>query len=327
MDKMSKEEHWYEGCKICDAGFCQAFDTLLNEKRLKQTQAARALHQEAILYAKEQYKIDEETASKIVPSENAFRQKYLYLAGLKENANSVQSEQKSKSVFNSNDEGIEWAKWSWNPVTGCKHGCPYCYARDIANRFYPDEIGFEPHFYKERLEAPQNSKIPKSRKDEKGIHNVFVCSMADLFGDWVPNKWIKDIFKIVENSLEWNFLFLTKNPKRYLEIPSWPTNCAIGATADTQERANVACDVFEKMDEDIIKFLSCEPLEEKIILPDGYFQWLIIGGRSKTSGMPAAQPEWEWVASLITQARRYGICVYWKPNLSVRPKEYPTELR
>jgi pyruvate-formate lyase-activating enzyme len=26
--------------------------------------------------------------------------------------------------------------WSWNPVTGCLHDCPYCYARDIANRFY-----------------------------------------------------------------------------------------------------------------------------------------------------------------------------------------------
>ena len=24
---------------------------------------------------------------------------------------------------------IGWATRSWNPVTGCKHGCPYCYAR------------------------------------------------------------------------------------------------------------------------------------------------------------------------------------------------------
>lgn len=30
---------------------------------------------------------------------------------------------------------IEWATMTWNPVTGCKHGCEYCYARRIARRF------------------------------------------------------------------------------------------------------------------------------------------------------------------------------------------------
>ena len=32
---------------------------------------------------------------------------------------------------------IEWATHTWNPVTGCNHGCPYCYARSIARRFAP----------------------------------------------------------------------------------------------------------------------------------------------------------------------------------------------
>ena len=31
----------------------------------------------------------------------------------------------------------------------------YCYARDIANRFYPEK--FEPTFHPERLAAPQNT--------------------------------------------------------------------------------------------------------------------------------------------------------------------------
>ena len=30
---------------------------------------------------------------------------------------------------------IDWADASWNPVTGCLHGCAYCYARKIAERF------------------------------------------------------------------------------------------------------------------------------------------------------------------------------------------------
>jgi hypothetical protein len=30
------------------------------------------------------------------------------------------------------NKDIDWAMWSFNPITGCKHNCPYCYARDIA---------------------------------------------------------------------------------------------------------------------------------------------------------------------------------------------------
>lgn len=34
-----------------------------------------------------------------------------------------------------NKTKIEWCSHTWNPVTGCFHGCPYCYARGIARRF------------------------------------------------------------------------------------------------------------------------------------------------------------------------------------------------
>lgn len=30
---------------------------------------------------------------------------------------------------------IEWCDSTWNPVSGCYHPCPYCYARSTANRF------------------------------------------------------------------------------------------------------------------------------------------------------------------------------------------------
>ncbi len=60
-------------------------------------------------------------------------------------------------------EGISWAAWSWNPVTGCLHGCDYCYAREIAmsTRFAPAyPAGFEPTYHNERLEAPKHTRIP-----------------------------------------------------------------------------------------------------------------------------------------------------------------------
>lgn len=30
---------------------------------------------------------------------------------------------------------VDWCDSTWNPVTGCLHGCEYCYARKIAKRF------------------------------------------------------------------------------------------------------------------------------------------------------------------------------------------------
>ncbi len=34
-----------------------------------------------------------------------------------------------------NQTKIEWCSHTWNPITGCLHGCSYCYARSIAHRF------------------------------------------------------------------------------------------------------------------------------------------------------------------------------------------------
>lgn len=234
-----------------------------------------------------------------------------------------QKEQKTISTFNQVNENIEWAKWSWNPVTGCNHGCQYCYAKNIANRFF--DHGFAPHFYPERLSAPKNTKMPKGKENEIGWKNVFVCSMADLFGDWIPDEQINQVLHSVKENPQWKYLFLTKNPERYLEF-EFPHHCGLGATADTQERADKALKVFKTLNHPI-KFLSCEPLMEQIELSNPKaIHWLIIGGRSQSSGMPEGQPEWNWVENLLAQARHARLTVYFKPNLTVRPKEYPKEL-
>ena len=91
-----------------------------------------------------------------------------------------QAQKKRRAVFNRTNDNIEWASWTWNPVTGCKQGCPYCYAREIAARFYGHD-GFEPKFHPDRLIAPINTR-PQKPGGPIGNRNVFVCSMADLFG-------------------------------------------------------------------------------------------------------------------------------------------------
>ena len=114
-----------------------------------------------------------------------------------------------------NKSAIDWCDFSWNPVTGCNFGCEYCYARRQATRFsgntrlnmtneqlktetaglyvleqpfknyngavLPFPAGFAPTFHKYRLGDPAKKKKPA---------NIFVCSMADLFGNWIPEEWI-----------------------------------------------------------------------------------------------------------------------------------------
>lgn len=49
--------------------------------------------------------------------------------------------------MNKTNQNIDWARYSWNPVTGCRFGCPYCYADNerlsSAMRECPDTDRFQ----------------------------------------------------------------------------------------------------------------------------------------------------------------------------------------
>jgi len=103
----------------------------------------------------------------------------------------------------------------------------------------------------------------------------------------------------------------------------FPDNAWVGTTVDVQKRVEPAKQAFKQINAKV-KFLSCEPFQEHLVFDDmSMFDWLIIGGRSRSSGMPAGQPEWKWVEDLLIQARMDNLSVYFKPNLKVRPNEYP----
>jgi len=154
-----------------------------------------------------------------------------------------------------NKTAIEWCDYTWNPVTGCKHGCPYCYARKIADRFKGSKAwpqGFEPMYHPERLGDP--AKMKKSQ-------TIFVCSMADLFGDWVPEQWIQEIFYSCHKAPQHTYIFLTKNPERYLTIPEglFRENMWIGTSSDGGLHVSDRIYALQKHPH-INKFISFEPL-------------------------------------------------------------------
>jgi protein gp37/ParB-like chromosome segregation protein Spo0J len=224
------------------------------------------------------------------------------------------------------NDDIEWARWSWNPVTGCLHNCSYCYAREIAERSdaYPQK--FVPTFLPERLSAPLNTRYPSPEdiRREPARQNVFTCSMADLFGRWVPDAWIEAVMQAVRSNPQWNYLFLTKFPQR-LPGFDFPDNAWIGTTIDAQVRIPSAEQAFERVNAKV-KWLSCEPMLENLRFSRlDLFDWVVIGGASANaeSGTPAFRPPRQWVNDLWAQARDAGCLIYEKTNLLERTREMP----
>lgn len=215
--------------------------------------------------------------------------------------------------------GIEWAQKSWNPIVGCKHDCPYCYARDIAQR-YPDAFphGFEPAFRPYMLNAPRNTPLPKEAMFDARFSQVFAGSMTDWFGRWVPAEWIDAVLKVMHENQLWKFLCLTKFPKRMAEF-DLPPNMWAGTTVDLQARVTNAETAFARLAEKNphgVRWLSIEPLLEPLQFKRlDLFKWVVIGGASKSTATPVFHPPFPWIMDIYAQAKAAGCQVYMKTNL------------
>lgn len=243
---------------------------------------------------------------------------------------------------------IDWCDSSWNPVTGCQHDCEYCYARSLANRyggFDHDEdknpidtqfaIGvqeldkpkhimrknglhkapypwfFLPTLHRYRLDQPKKWSEPRT---------IFVCSMADLFGEWVPDEWIEEVFKACEAAPWHRYLFLTKNPVRYnrlyrLDLP-YLNGAMFGYTLDATQTNEWLEETKLPYGKDV--FVSIEPIRGEInsyyldhILKCG---WVIVGAETgNRKGI--IKPKKEWIDFILRHCEANKIPIFMKESI------------
>lgn len=205
---------------------------------------------------------------------------------------------------------IEWTDKTWNPITGCTKksaGCAHCYAEVMSRRLKAMRLdkyrnGFELTLHEDDLYEPLQWK--KS-------HNIFVCSMSDIFHEDVPFGFVDKILQTIEQTPQHRYQILTKRSERmaeYFKSRKIPNNVWLGVTVECRDSKKRIDNL--KLFDATVKFLSCEPLIEDLgtLNLDG-IDWVIVGGESGPFARPMKP---EWVLSIKEQVEQQGASFFFK---------------
>lgn len=244
--------------------------------------------------------------------------------------------------------GIEWTDYTWNVIGGCKHACRWvmpdgttavCYAESVAqgvaSAAYPQ--GFAHHYWHPaRLEEPLRLKEPAK---------IFLDSMSDIMGAWVPDEQIRAVLDVVRRADWHTFQLLTKNAPRLLKFKGeFPPNLWVGVSMPptqmfgrtlTQEQQSAmlrkSLGVLAELEFWCrTRWMSFEPLSWDVTLDvcaNWPIEWAVIGAASR--GNQYYQPDAGWTGRLLISLSDEDIPVFFKGNLKWSPwrQEFPVQAK
>lgn len=211
--------------------------------------------------------------------------------------------------------GIEWTDATWNCIRGCTKispGCKHCYAETFAERFrgvpgHPYEQGFDLRLVPKKLHEPLRWKQPKM---------IFVNSMSDMFHEGVPDDYIVDMAKVMEQANWHTYQCLTKRSERMRDMLAGKLRFVAdykhiwwGVSVEDRKYGVPRIDHLRAAPARV-RFLSVEPLLEELGPVDlSGIHWVICGGESGQGCRPFSVA---WARSLRNQCAVYQIPFFLK---------------
>jgi protein gp37 len=221
------------------------------------------------------------------------------------------------------DTKIEWAHHTFNPWVGCtpvSRACDFCYAEAWAKRTGHPELWQG----QRRRTTVANWRQPIKWNDAAAAagvqRRVFCASLADVFDNQVPDHWRSDLFALIEDTPNLDWLLLTKRPQNIARMvwPKWdaglPSNIWLGTTAEDGDECRRRWPHLAAIPA-AIRFISYEPALGPLGKLDQWRaggptpDWLICGGES---GGRARPMDPAWARGARDQCAAAGVAFHFK---------------
>jgi protein gp37 len=256
---------------------------------------------------------------------------------------------------------IGWTGYSWNPIRarlksnplkvgwhcekvsiGCGRAHQGCYSEAFNVRrgtglfFKPGNRGW--------LDIFLDEEFLKKPIHWRSARMIFVCSMTDLFADFVPVEWLDQMFAVMGMCPRHIFQVLTKRPEAmalYLSDPDarnrielaaekimpskgsafspkwslpWPLkNVWIGTSVEDQESADDRIPALFKCPA-VIRWASYEPALAPVTFARWMagpkkLDWIVVGGQS---GALPGYYDLAWPRAVIAEGKQSGVAIFHK---------------
>ena len=222
---------------------------------------------------------------------------------------------------------IEWCDHTFNPWIGCTKvspACDNCYAeRDMDHRFGRVKWGAGQE--RSRTTVQNWNKPKRWNKEAENADRrprVFCASLADVFDTEVEDMWRWDLFKLIRETPNLDWLLLTKRPavsKRWFSGlltkmkggPDWQ-NVWLGTSVENEEMAKARIPYLSTTKYVAKRFLSMEPLLEPVNIDPwlyregicGNIDWIIVGGES---GPGRREMPVHWAEQVLKDCRTHNV--------------------